>query len=971
MKSIHMMDQDNHKEMIMNVRSWQITMVLLSSTLFLIGCHPFVVSSDGFVQIQLKTKATGAKVMKVQVCGDNIFRVIASPQESFSGRPSLIVSGISSAGASFRVDEKWGDKVEISTAKMKAIVSLKTGGIAFYDAKGKILLQEKAVNGKIITPAEVMGEKTYHIQQLFDSPKDEAFYGLGQHQNGIMNYKGHDVDLRQYNFVDVVPFLISSRNYGILWDNNSYTKFGDIRYYQPLSCLVLYNKDGQKGGLTAEYFSDSEFKTSLLSRTESVIAHESQQATQDFPAGFDSKGKGSIRWSGQIEADQTGTYKFRLYCSSYTKMWVNDKLVVDSWRQNWAPWYHPVLIPMQAGKRCSVKIEWIPDGGYIGLTCLTPEDPIYKDSLSLYSEVADQIDYYFIAGENVDQIVSGYRTLTGKAPMMPKWALGLWQCRERYKTQDELLGVVKEFRKRQIPLDNIVLDWRYWPDDQWGDHVFDSTRFPDPEGMVKELHNDLNTQIMISVWPKFYVGTENYKQFLDKGWLYMRNVEKGQKDWVGPGYVSTFYDAYSEGARKLYWQQIDKKLFSKGFDAWWLDATEPDIESNVSWDEYLLRIGPTALGTAARYLNTYSLMTCKGVYEGQRQSDPDKRVFILTRSAYAGQQRYSAATWSGDVACRWFDLKTQISAGINFCMSGIPYWTTDIGGFALEGRYEKAQGADLDEWREQMTRWFQFGTFCPLFRVHGQFPYREMFYVSPEDHPAYQSMLAYDKLRYRLMPYIYSLAGMVTQKDYTIMRGLAMDFGYDSKVRNIGDQFMFGPALLINPVTEYKARSRQVYLPVGTSWYELKSGRYYKGGQTITADAPYTEIPIYVKAGSIIPFGPEIQYSDQKPADPIRLMVYKGGDGSFTLYEDENVNNNYEKGAFSVIPIQYNQKTQNLVFGARQGQFPGMLKTRTFEIVWIDSKTPVVLDLNKSADISLTYDGRELTVNNKMVYPAK
>ena len=951
----------------MTVRPRRILPALLFAILFTSGCSPLAVlekQTDGVVIHPQKANSSDAGVMKVQVCGENIFRVIAAPQDRFSSRPSLIVPQTQRPSVPFSVQEN-NDEVQISTARMTAKVSVKTGQIAFFDADGKLLLEEKSAGGKILSTAKVMGEKTYHVQQIFNSPEDEAFYGLGQHQNNIMNYKGHDVDLRQYNFVDVIPFLVSSRNYGILWDNNSRTKFGDIRDYQPLSSLTVYTKDGQKGGLTAEYYNDSNFKTLLTSRTEVTIAHESLDAVGNFPNGFNYQSQGGIRWSGQIEADQTGTYKFRLYCSSYTKMWVDDKLVVESWRQNWAPWFHPVSVPMKAGERHSVKIEWIAGGGYIGLTCLTPEDPMYKNSLSLYSDVADQIDYYFIAGQNPDEIISGYRTITGKAPMMPKWAMGLWQCRERYKTQEELLGIVKEFRSRQIPLDNIVQDWFYWPEDKWGDHNFDPSRFPDPEGMVKELHNDLHTHIMISVWPKFYVGTENYKQFLKHGWLYLRNVEKGQKDWVGPGYVSAFYDAYSEDARKLYWEQIDKKLFSKGFDAWWLDATEPDIHSNLAWNEYLLRIGPTAMGTVARYLNTYSLMQCKGIYEGQRQSDPDKRVFILTRSAYAGQQLYSAATWSGDVAARWYDLKAQIPAGLNFCLSGIPYWTTDIGGFAVESRYENAKGADLDEWRELMTRWFQFGTFCPLFRVHGQFPYREMFNVAPEDHPAYQSMLAYDKLRYRLMPYIYSLTGMVTQKDYTIMRALVMDFGQDKRVLDIGDQFMFGPALLINPVTEYKARSRSVYLPAGTNWYDLESGRYYKGGQFVQANAPYTKIPVYVKAGSIIPFGPAIQYSDEKPADPIRLFVYAGKDGTFTLYEDENVNYNYEKGAYSVIPMRYNEKTRSLTIGARQGEFPGMLKTRTFEVVWITPENPAGLDFDKPAQTSILYDGAELVIQRK------
>ena len=317
---------------------------------------------------------------------------------------------------------------------------------------------------------------------------------------------------------------------------------------------------------------------------------------------------------------------------------------MNSWRQNWLPWTYLPQLNMEAGKRYSIKIEWIHTGGFIGLKCLSPEDTIYQKSLSLYSEVADQIDYYFVHGENLDQVIQRYREITGKAPMMPKWAMGLWQCRERYRTQEELLSVVKEFRKRQIPLDNIVQDWMYWKEDQWGSHEFDPTRYPDPDGMVRELHKKLNSHIMISVWPKFYVGTKHYEEFKKNGWLYMRNVEKGQRDWVGPGYVSTFYDPYSEGARELFWRQINEKLFSKGFDAWWLDATEPDLHSNLDHFEWRRRIGPTALGSSSRYLNTYSLMNAKGIYEGQRRTAPDQRVFILTRSAYAGQQRYSAAT---------------------------------------------------------------------------------------------------------------------------------------------------------------------------------------------------------------------------------------------------------------------------------------------------------------------------------------
>jgi alpha-D-xyloside xylohydrolase len=919
--------------------------------------------SDGVLFEIKKQKETDPQLIKIQVCSENIIRVIASPVKSFSTRSSLIVDKGKWEPVVWSVKEK-EDQVEISTSKLIVKVERETGTVSFFDKSGNLLLGEKDSAGKVITPTEVMGENTFHIQQLFDSPEEEAFYGLGQHQNGIMNYKGHDVDLWQHNIVAVVPFLVSSKNYGILWDNTSRTKFGDIRDYQPISSLIQYDNNGDEGGLTVEYFKDQKFESLLTSQTEVKIEHDFVDEPGIYPESFDPN-IGSVRWSGELKADQTGVHKFRLYSSGYTKMWLNGELVVDSWRQNWLPWTHLLNLSMEAGKRYPVKIEWIPAGGNIGLKFLTPEKEENKNTLSLYSNVADQIDYYFVYGENLDAVIHGYREITGKAPMMSRWAMGLWQCRERYRTQEELLSVVKEFRKRKIPLDNIVQDWFYWKEDKWGSHEFDSTRFPDPDGMVKQLHNDLNTHIMISVWPKFYVGTKHYEEFKSEGWLYMHNVRKQQRDWVGPGYVSTFYDPFDKGARDLYWDQINEHLFSKGFDAWWLDATEPDLQSNVSDEERLLRVNPNAMGTSARYENAYSLMNAKGIYQKQRETDANKRVFILTRSAFAGQQRYAAATWSGDVATRWDNLKLQISAGLNFCLSGIPYWTHDIGGFAVEPRFENAQGENLEEWRELHTRWFQFGTFSPLLRVHGQFPYREMFNVAPDDHPAYQTMLAYDKLRYRLMPYIYSLAGMVTQNDYTIMRALVMDFNDDKNVFNIGEQFMFGPALLINPVTKYKARTRKVYLPSGTGWFELRSGKYFEGGQTIEADAPYKDIPIFVKEGSIIPCGPEIQYTTEKPADPIRLFVYTGSDGLFTLYEDENVNYNYEKGHFSNIPFTYSERDKVLNIGDRVGEFSGMLKTRTFEIVWRGKYKPLGIDFKAETDTIVTYNGTRQTISLK------
>ncbi len=584
--------------------------------------------------------------------------------------------------------------------------------------------------------------------------------------------------------------------------------------------------------------------------------------------------------------------------------------------------------------------------------------------MSLYSEAGKQIDYYFIRGNNADDVISGYRVLTGKTPIVPKWAMGFWQSRERYKTQEELLNIAKTFREKHIPLDNIVLDWFYWPENGWGSHEFDSTRFPDPSAMNKELH-DLNIQIMISVWPKFYVGTQHYNEMQKNGFLYQRNIEKHRKDWVGRGYESTFYDPFNKDARKLFWNQIKEHLYVHGFDAWWLDATEPDMHSNITIEERKLNMSPTALGDGKQFFNAFSLMNAKGIYKLQRKTNPDSRVFILTRSAYAGQQRYGACTWSGDIVSRWSDMKDQISAGVNFSLSGIPYWTMDIGGFALEERYINPDKSNSEEWRELQTRWFQFGSFCPIFRVHGQYPFREIFNIAPETHDAYKSMLYYDKLRYRLMPYIYTLAGMAFHDDYTIMRGLVMDFVSDKNVLNINDQFMFGPSLLINPVCKYLQRSRKVYLPQTTGWYDFYTGAYYEGGKTITANAPLSRIPIFVKEGSILPQGPQIEYTDEKPDSVIKLYVYAGKDAEFDLYEDEGINYNYESGAFSRIPISYNEKTGALTLGKRSGVFNGMLANREFHVVFIDKNHPFMYGDEQVKAKIISYSGKKIEVGIK------
>ncbi len=906
----------------------------------------------------------GANTVILEVINDKVIRVIASPIDAISRTKSLCVVDQPEYSGKFEVVEE-NDSIILSTAKLKAKVSLSTGVVAFFDESNHVILAERTNGGKSFTPISVEGTSGYSFSQIWESPDSEAFYGLGQHQSDEFNYKGRNEILYQYNTKVSIPFVVSNKNYGLLWDNYSVTKFGDPRDYSEMDLFKLYDSKGEEGGISGIYYTNSDTNQVFVNRKESAIDYENLETIKNFPEGFQFNNS-TIVWKGQIEPKESGEFRFKLYYAGYTKVYINDELVVpERWRTAWNPNTYKFSKELVKGEKYSIRLEWKPDGGtsYIGLKALSPRSNADQNALALTSEMGDQIDYYFIKGDNLDDVISGYRQVTGKAQIMPKWAMGFWQSRERYKTADELLNVVKEYRRRSIPLDNIVLDWSYWKTEDWGSHEFDPVRFPDPAGMVQKVH-DMNAKIMISVWPKFYQTTQNYKDFDSKGWMFQRAVKDSVRDWIGKGYIGSFYDAYDPDARKLFWNQIQEKLYTKGFDAWWMDASEPDILSNASIEYRKKLMTPTALGPSTKYFNAYALMNAEAIYDGQRGVDPDKRVFLLTRSGFAGLQRYSTATWSGDIGTRWEDMKAQISAGLNFAISGVPYWTMDIGGFCVEKRYELAtEGSeDMNEWRELNARWFQFGAFCPLFRSHGQFPFREIYNVAPSYHPAYKSMVYSDNLRYRLMPYIYSLAGKTHFDDYTIMRPLIMDFNGDNEVNNIGDQYMFGPSLMVSPVYEYKARSREVYFPKANGWYDFYSGKYFEGGQKLAVDAPYERIPLFVKEGSIVPFGPEIQYTGQKQADVITLYIYTGKDAEFTLYEDEGVNYNYEKGDYSKIPIKYDEQSGKLTIGDHIGFFDGMLNTRTFNIVWVSKQNPVAYDLNRKSDSTITYEGKALEV---------
>jgi len=942
------------------MRTFAISLGLLLFINFSFGQSSYTKTNDGVIVYTDASYTGTSKAVKLEVINDQIIRVVASPDKEILPTQSLMIVDAN------RPKPIWNlitsqENLTLKTKSITAVINNKTGIVSFYDAKGKKIINEKQSAGRNFQPAIFDGKRYYNINQTFQTTDEDAWYGLGQHQDGIYNYKGHQVYFFQNNTEVAIPFLISNKNYGILWDNYSLSTAGDTRPFHALSTLQLFSKKDEPGWLSASYFND---KTMIAERAESEINMEYVGDSKlMLPKEFNPV-SGLVTWEGSIANHLQGLHHLKFTCGGYIKVWLNNKLVVDRWRKAWNPM--PLLVPVyfNNGEKIPIKIEWIPEGdeSYISLKWQEPLNKEEQNSFSFSSEAGQQIDYYFIYGNNMDEVISGYRNLTGKAPIVPKWALGFWQSRERYKTQDEIISTVDEFRKRKIPIDNIVLDWSYWKEAEWGSQDFDETRFPSPDSMIDVLHKKYNTQIMISMWPKFYEGIPAYNEFDKKGWLYKRNIADRQRDWISKGYVSTFYDAFNEEARKGFWNLIRQKIYNKGIDAWWMDASEPDILSNVNPERRKIQMSPTAIGPAAEYLNAYPLQNAKGIYEGQRATDPNKRVFLLTRSGYAGSQRYAASIWSGDIGSTWYDMKNQIIAGVNFSMSGLPYWTMDIGGFVVPKKFEKPDAENLEEWRELMTRWSQFGAFVPLFRSHGQFPYREVFNTAPEDHSAYKSFLYYDKLRYRLLPYIYSLAGASYYDNYTIMRGLVMDFAKDTAVLNIGDQYLFGPSLLINPVYEYKQRNRELYLPKCAGWYDLYSGKWYKAGQKINADASYERMPVFVKAGSIVPFGPELQYSSEKPADTILLNVYTGADASFNLYEDEGINYNYEKGAFSIIPIKYNNLTKTLTIEDRKGSYAGMLNKRIFRINFISSTKPKDLDFDIRGDKEISYEGKKITI---------
>jgi len=791
-------------------------------TVFKLVCSASLVLSIDAQAQQFQKTPTGLRLntdsltVQVQFYTPDIVRVLKYPKGKEDRKKSLVVMQAPAPGK-LKYSEKDG-VVAVSSGSTQAIVNPQTGQVRFLTARGQPLVSEQTYGSRFTAKLD-REQPTYRVRQRFQLASGEAVYGLGQHQDGHLNYRGQKVTLKQNNLDIAVPVLHSGRGYGVFWDNYSTTRFAD-------------DANG---------------------------------------ADFD-------------------------------------------------------------------------------------------------SEIGECIDYYVLNGQGTaDGVVARYRQLTGQAPMFPRWTLGFWQSKERYRSQDELLEVVKKYRSLGVPLDGIVQDWQYWGEnnDFWNSTEFGNPRFPDPQGMVNQVHQ-LHAHQIISVWPSFGQKTKAYQEFASKDMLFDFIT------WPRTPHVKV-YDAFDPAARDIYWSYLNKNIFKLGMDGWWLDATEPDQLAPFDTDDD----NETALGSFRKVRNAFPLMTTTGVYEHQRKEMQDKRVFILTRSAFAGQQRNATMVWSGDVQSRWDVLAKQVPAALSLSLAGFPYWNSDIGGFFPAGQFPK--GVQDPAFQELFTRWQQFAAFTPMMRSHGEFTPREIYQFGERGTWAFDSQEKYIHLRYRLLPYLYSNMWGVTSRAGTLMRALPMDFPQDLKVTDLGSEYMFGPAFLVRPVTEAQyvnrpdknqpvpanftqTKSTEVYLPAGTSWVDFWTGRRQAGGQTVQRETPIDVMPLYVRAGSVLPLGPKQQYTGEKDGAPLEIRVYPGADGSFTLYEDENDNYNYEKGAYATTELRWNDKARQLTLADRRGSFSGLTATRTFRVIVVDQQHGTGLGDEQAPAKQVQYTGKKLTV---------
>ena len=838
--------------------------LLLVISLFPLLCKGQVVK--GFKRLSNKVNITLSDgTLSISPLSENAVR-IKFYKESEGNLPELVfTSGVATPW--FQVLDL-PTKLEIKTKNIQVLLDKHTGKLSYADNAGKVFLSEETGSRKL-TPGSIQGEPCYEAEQSFESPSDEYIFGLGQFQDGQYNLKNVTRSLTQVNTQISIPFIYSSKGYGLLWHQYGLTDFNPADNF-----ITLVKQEQSTSG-------------------------NNQMAEVTTTSGTQKVSQDQSLYQGKFNVTKDGEYSMFLDLGDMGNrhfVVIDGKPCIDQ-SNMWLPPTVGTLVKLKAGEH------------QVQVLCKSNNTPKLSWKLSdnittFRSPVAKSLDYVVFYGPSADSVIASYRKLSGNVPMLPQWAYGFWQCRERYTSGTHLVETVKEFRKRNLPLDVIVQDWQYWGDRGWGVPQFDEKNYSNPSAFIKELHN-LNAHFNISIWSNPDKNSTIGKEYVTK------NRFIPDTKWL---------DYFNPETRKEYWNTLKVNMLDNGVDSWWMDAVEPENDA--------LKGTRMHIGVGDFYRLTYPLMVSRAVYEGQRQATSDKRVCILTRSAFSGQQRYGIINWSGDIGGTWDTFKNQIVAGLNYTITGFPYWTTDIGGFFRPGN---SQYTD-EKYHELLTRWYQWGTFNPIFRIHGYQTETEPWKYGQKVEDNMRKML---NLRYRLLPYIYSEAWQVTKNGSTMMRPLVMDFNADTAAVNRQYQYMFGKSVLVAPVTEANVSEWNVYLPKSAGWFDFWTGKHFNGGQCIKTDAPIDKIPLFVKAGSIIPMGKIIQYTGEKLADTLEIRVYKGADAKFNLYEDEGDNYNYEKGKYTVISFKWDEKHQSLAISDRKGNYSGCLAKRIFNVVLV------------------------------------
>jgi len=780
-----------------------------------------------------------------------------------------------------------GEGLVLELPRLRVSFDRTNGTLSFADGGGRVFLRE-VPGSRIHVSTTVQGESACAVGQAFDSPPGERLFGLGQFQDGFLNVRDLPRRLTQVNTQIAIPILHSSRGYGLLWHNYGLTEVNAAELG------IALHEEGSKGAATAVEVTSTEGTRREL-RRDGVF-------------------------EGRFRVEGTGRHAFFLDVGqAMARRWhveIDGVRVID-FENLWLPPTTSWFTDLTAGEH-TVRVVGVKEDRPV--LRFRPARAV----TTFHSPVAEALDYVVIAGRG-DEITSAYRRLTGASPLLPRWALGYIHCRERYKSQAELLENAAEFRARRLPVDVLVQDWQYWGRHGWNAMRFDEQHYPDPAAMVRALHAQ-DMRLMVSVWSKVDPQSELGRDFTARG-HYIPDTQ-----WV---------DFFDPAAASFYWDNFSRRLLPLGIDAWWLDATEPENDDLVG--------RRTHAGPGEMVRNIYPLLVNRTVYEGLSRDLPDRRPLILTRSAFPGQQRYAAATWSGDIGNSWETLARQITAGLNYVVTGLPWWTTDTGGFFRPGAAQYQEAG----YHERFLRWLQFSTFTPLMRVHGYQsdtePWRYGKHVEEES----RRWLGF---RYRLLPYLYSESVRVSNEHSTLMRPLVMDFPEDARALDEPHQFMCGPALHVAPVLKPGVDRWPVYLPKHyAGWYDFWTGEHHAGGQVIDCAAPIERLPLHVRGGSILPLGAPLQHTREQTDEPMELRIYPGADATFTLHEDDGETLAYKRGERASVRLRWDEGRRSLHIEAREGDFPGLCRKRTFVISVIGSGAQIPAR-------SVAYDGQPVTV---------